>query len=193
MVIDKFDFKKYRINEMIKAREVRLVGEEDGSKIIPLDVALSIARERGLDLVEISPNQEPPVVKIIDYSKFRFEQIKKAKEAKKKQKVVHVKEIKFRPSIDTHDFLHKIQHAREFLENGDKVKFTIMFRGREIVHKDLGLDVMNRIRESLGDSVQIEKEVSQEGKNITMVVAPYSGSKKIKKVSEKIEEPRKEG
>ena len=148
-------------------------------KVIPTNDALKMARDRELDLVEISPNQDPPVVKIIDYNKFKFEQLKKAKEAKKKQKVIHVKEIKMRPNIDSHDFEHKIKHAREFLDGGDKVKFTLMFRGREMVHPELGFDVMNKIKEQLLDSVQIEKDMSQEGRNITMIVtgkpAPVKG------------------
>jgi translation initiation factor IF-3 len=166
---------------MIRAREVRLIGDEAGPKVLPLDEAIRLAKEQELDLVEISPNQDPPICKIVDYSKFRFEQIKRTKEAKKKQKVVHVKEIKFRPSIDSHDFAHKVNHAKEFLENGDKVKFTIMFRGREIVHKDLGFKVMENVRNELRDLIQIEKDASQEGRNITMVVAPGLATKKPKK------------
>jgi translation initiation factor IF-3 len=166
---------------MIRAREVRLVGEEDGPRVVPIEEALKMAREMELDLVEISPNQDPPVVKIVDFSKFRFEQIKRAKEAKKKQKIVHLKEIKFRPSIDSNDYTHKVNHAKEFLENGDKVKFTIMFRGREIVHKDLGFKIMDNVRSDLKDIVQIEKDASVEGRNITMVVAPTVSVKKTKK------------
>lgn len=166
---------------MIRAREVRLVGGEEGPKVIPIEEAIRMAREQELDLVEISPNQDPPIVKIVDFSKFRFEQLKRAKEAKKKQKVVHVKEIKFRPAIDSHDFMHKVNHAREFLEAGDKVKFTIMFRGREIVHKDLGFKVMENVRNELKEMIQIEKDASQEGRNITMVVAPSVAVKKPKK------------
>ena len=166
---------------MIRAREVRLVGEEGGPRVVPIDEALKMAREMELDLVEISPNQDPPVVKIVDFSKFRFEQIKRAKEAKKKQKVVHLKEIKFRPSIDSNDYTHKVNHAKEFLDNGDKVKFTIMFRGREIVHKDLGFKIMDNVRTDLKDIVQIEKDASVEGRNITMVVAPVVSLKKAKK------------
>ena len=146
--LDKFD--KYNVNEGIRAQQVTACGE-DGSepKVIPTGEALKMARERELDLVEISPNQDPPVVKIIDYSKFKFEQMKKAKEAKKKQKVIHVKEIKMRPNIDSHDFEHKVKHAREFLDGGDKVKFTLMFRGREMVHPELGFDVMNKVKEQI--------------------------------------------
>ncbi|MBN2158644.1 MAG: translation initiation factor IF-3 [Spirochaetes bacterium] len=158
--------------------QVRLVGEGSEPKVIPTADALKMAKELELDLVEISPNQDPPVVKIIDYSKFKFEQMKKAKEAKKKQKVIHVKEIKMRPNIDPHDFDHKVKHAKEFLDKGDKVKFTLMFRGREMVHPELGFEVMNRVKQHFEEIVQIEKDMSQEGRNITMIVsAKASGGK----------------
>ncbi len=174
--LDKFD--KYNVNEGIRSQQVRLVGEEGEPKVIPTADAMKMARERELDLVEISPNQDPPVVKIIDYSKFKFEQLKKSKEAKKKQKVIHLKEIKMRPNIDSHDFDHKIKHAREFLDGGDKVKFTLMFRGREMVHPELGFEVMNKVKEQIESFVQIEKDMSQEGRNITMIVsAKVSGAK----------------
>lgn len=173
---DKFD--KIRINETIKAENVRLVGEGGEPEIVPFSSALAMAKERSLDLVEITVDQDPPVVKIIDYSKFRFDQIKKAKEAKKKQKVVHIKEIKMRPAIDDNDFTHKVNRAKAFLEKGDKVKFTLMFRGREMVHPELGFDVMNKIREVLVDVGNIEKKASQEGRNITMFMAPVFQLKK---------------
>jgi len=169
---------KFRTNEEIDTAEVRLIGEGGEPVVISTSEALRLAKEKELDLVEISPNQDPPVVKIIDYSKFKFELIKKAKEAKKKQKVIHVKEIKMRPNIDTHDFEHKIKHAREFLEKGDKVKFTLMFRGREMVHSDLGFDVMEKIKIAIEEFAVIEKEPSQEGRNITMFVTPGSSGKK---------------
>lgn len=130
------------------------------------------AKEQGLDVVEITPNQTPPIVKIMDYSKFRFEQLKKAKEAKKKQHVVHVKEVKVRPGIDEHDYSHKVKHAREFLLKGDKVKFTMMFRGREIVHSELGLKVLKQVMEDLTDCATVEKSASIEGRNMSMVLAP---------------------
>lgn len=178
MVIDKFDSKRYRINEGIRSSQVRLVGEEGGPKIIPREEALQLAGSRSMDLVEISPDQDPPIVKIIDFSKFRFEQMKRAKDAKKKQKIIHIKEIKLRPAIDIHDYTHKINHAKEFLGKGDKVKFTMMFRGREIMHSELGFKVMENVQNDLGDKVQIEKRPSIEGRNITMIVAPVSGSDK---------------
>jgi len=162
---------------------VRLVGEEGGPQVIPLNEALQKAMEMGLDLVEISPNQEPPVVKIVDYSKFKFEQIKKAKEAKKKQKVIQVKEIKLRPSIDLHDFQHKVRHAREFIEEGNKVKFTVMFRGREMVHSDLGFKVLEEVKQALEDVAAVETNPSKEGRNITMIMAPMTAVQK-KRVQE---------
>lgn len=134
--------------------------------------ALEIARSKELDLVEVSPNQDPPVVKIIDYSKYRFEQIKRVKEAKKKQKVVHVKEIKMRPAIDVHDYGHKIRHAISFFEKGDKVKFTVMFRGREITHTELGFKIMKDIQADLKEIAVIEKPPLREGRNITMIMTP---------------------
>ncbi len=176
--LDKFD--KYNVNEEIRSQDVRLVGEEGEPRVIPTADALRMARERELDLVEISPNQDPPVVKIIDYSKFKFEQMKKAKEAKKKQKVIHVKEIKMRPNIDSYDFEHKLKHAREFLDGGDKVKFTLMFRGREMVHPELGFEVMNKVKAQIEDFVQIEKDMSQEGRNITMIVSAKVSGGKVK-------------
>jgi len=176
--LDKFD--KYNVNEGIRAHTVRLVGEGAEPRVIPTNEALKMAKDMDLDLVEISPNQDPPVVKIIDYSKFKFEQMKKAKEAKKKQKVIHVKEIKMRPNIDSNDFNHKIKHAKEFLDKGDKVKFTLMFRGREMVHPELGFEVMNKIKDSLEDMVQVEKDMSQEGRNITMIVSGKPGGSKGK-------------
>ena len=170
---------EYRINEEIHVEKVRLIGEEgEEPRVIPIKEALEIAQSRDLDLVEISPNQDPPIVKIVDYSKFKFEQVKKAKEAKKKQKVIHVKEIKMRPAIDKHDFEHKVKHARDFLEKGDKVKFTLMFRGREMVHPDLGFEVMRRIKENLDEIAAVEKPAAQEGRNITMIMSLRAGAKK---------------
>jgi translation initiation factor IF-3 len=149
---------------------------------LSLAEALKMADEEGLDLVEIASNQDMPVVRIMDYRKYRFEQIKKAKEAKKKQRVIHVKEIKVRPGIDSHDYDHKVKHARSFLTKGDKVKFTMMFRGREIVHTDLGQAVMKRIHDDLIDCSVVEKPASLEGKNLAMILAPAAavggGSKK---------------
>ncbi len=163
---------KTRINEDITSETVRLVGESGEPVIVSTTEALGLAREKELDLVEVSANQDPPVVKIIDYSKYKFDLIKKAKEAKKKQKVIHVKEIKMRPAIDDNDFTHKVNRAKEFLDKGDKVKFTLMFRGREMVHPELGFKVMTKIQEVLQEVAVVEKKPSQEGRNITMFMTP---------------------
>jgi len=171
---DKFH---HNTNDEIRSKTVRLVGDGE-PQVIDTHKAIEMAKEQELDLVEISPNQDPPVARITDYSKFKFEQIKKAKEAKKKQKVIHVKEIKMRPSIDSHDFEHKVNHARDFLEKGDKVKFTLMFRGREMVHPELGFEVMKKIQANLEDIATIEKRPSQEGRNITMFMSLKVGYKK---------------
>ncbi len=172
---------KYKRNDQISAKTVRLVGEGGEPVIISTDKALELANEKGLDLVEISPNQNPPVVKIIDYTKFKFEQIKQAKAAKKKQKIIHVKEIKMRPAIDNHDFQHKVKHAREFLLKGDKVKFTLMFRGREMVHPELGFNVMEMIQEALEDIATVEKNPVKEGRNITMFMTLNTSGKSKQK------------
>ncbi|MDA3901253.1 MAG: translation initiation factor IF-3 [Spirochaetes bacterium] len=165
--------KEYRTNDMIKAESVRLVGDSDEPIIVTLEKALELAKQSGLDLVEISM-QDVPVVRIMDYSKFKFEQVKKAKEAKKKQKIVHLKEVKVRPSIDAHDYEHKVKHAREFLEKGDKVKVTMMFRGREIVHSDLAKRKMEQMLAELSDCSTVEKTPSVEGRNMTMILSPIS-------------------
>jgi translation initiation factor IF-3 len=130
--------------------------------------------------VEISPNQDPPVVKVIDYSRYVFDQRKKSKEHKKKQKIIHLKEIKLRPAIASHDYEHKLNQAKTFIEKGDKVKFSIRFKGREIVHNDLGYNLLNKVLEDLKGIVQVEQQVTSEGRAITMIVAPTSGSKKKK-------------
>ncbi len=131
--------------------------------------------------MEISPNQDPPVVKIADYSRLMFEQRKRSKDSKKKQKVVHVKEIKFRPAIDVHDYTHKVKHARSFIEKGDKVKFTVIFRGRQIVHKDLGFKIMDDVKRDMEDIAAIEKEPAMEGRNIIMIMNQSSSGSKKKK------------
>jgi len=165
-----------RINERITSEEVRLVGDGE-PKVVKTKDALELAKADGLDLVEISPNQKPPVAKIVDYSKYKFEQLKKAKEAKKKQKIIHIKEIKMRPAIDSNDFNHKVKHARDFLEKGDKVKFTLMFRGREMVHPELGFEVMKKIQAELKDFAQVDSAPSKEGRNITMFMSLKSAGK----------------
>lgn len=161
------------INEQIRARQVRLIGEEgEQIGVVAIAEALRMAEEAGLDLVEISPNAEPPVCKVLDYGKYKYEQQKKAAEARKKQKVIEVKELKFRPNIDEHDYQVKVKAARRFLEAGDKVKITLRFRGREMAHLDLGMNVMKRVKEELLDLAKVEMEARVEGRQAIMVLMP---------------------
>jgi translation initiation factor IF-3 len=162
-----------RVNHQIKISPVRII-DEDGEQLGIMEVyeARTIAEERGLDLVEVAPTARPPVCKIMDYGKYKYEQAKQAKEAKKKQHQVHVKEMKFRPKIDDHDYDFKVAHVREFLEKGDKVKLTIMFRGREMMHQEFGLAILKRVEADLADLSMVEQEPKSEGRNMTMVLAP---------------------
>jgi len=158
---------------MIRISPVRVIsdtGEQLG--VLPVEEALAAAEERGLDLVEVAPTARPPVVKIMDYGKFKFEEAKAARAAKKKQHVIEIKEVKFRPSIDEHDFGFKIRHMREFLNEGNKVKVTMMFRGRQMARLDLGKAVLDRVATALADIGKIEFDARLEGKNMTMVIAP---------------------
>lgn len=140
--------------------------------VLTVDEALALAQEQGLDLVEVAPLARPPVVKIMDYGKFKFEQAKAARAAKKKQHVIHLKEVKYRPGIDDHDFDFKTRHAREFLTDGNKVKVTMMFRGRQMAHTELGREVLDRVAAELKDIGKIEQDPKLEGRNMTMVLAP---------------------
>ncbi len=168
--------KELAINEGIKFKEVRVISN-DGSQIgiIPVAKALEQAYAKDLDLVCISPNAEPPVCKIMDYGKFRFEQAKREKEAKKNQKVVEVKEIRLGLSIDVHDFETKGKQAIKFLDAGNKVKVSIRFRGRELGHPEIGLDNMNRFAEYCSEHATVEKAAKMEGRNMLMFLAPKSG------------------
>ena len=140
--------------------------------VLTIDEALAAAAERGLDLVEVAPLARPPVVKIMDYGKYKFEQAKAARAAKKKQHIILLKEVKYRPGIDDHDFDFKTRHAREFLGDGNKVKVTMMFRGRQIAHLELGRAVLDRVAANLADVGKIESDAKLEGRNMTMVIAP---------------------
>jgi translation initiation factor IF-3 len=140
--------------------------------ILDVETALAAAQEQGLDLVEVAPTARPPVVRIMDYGKFKFEQAKMARVAKKKQHVIHLKEVKYRPGIDDHDFNTKTRHARRFLEEGNKVKVTLMFRGRQIAHPELGREVVDRVATELTDVAKIESEPKFEGKSMTMILTP---------------------
>lgn len=165
--------RRVRINRQIRISPVRVIGpggEQLG--VLPVEEALSAAQERGLDLVEVAPMARPPVVKIMDYGKYKFEEAKAARAAKKKQHVIHLKEIKVRPGIEEHDFEFKARHAREFLSEGNKVKVTMMYRGRQIAHLELGKAVLDRFATGLADIGKIEQEAKLEGRNMVMVMGP---------------------
>ncbi len=162
-----------RVNERIRVPQVRLIGD-DGSQVgvVPVREALAMAQAKGLDLVEVSPTARPPVCRIMDFGKFKYEQSRKARKAKKKQHVTHLKEIKMRPKIDEHDYGFKMDHAREFLHERDKVKFTIMFRGREMAHQEIGHRLVARIIADLGEIATVETPARSEGRTLSMVVMP---------------------
>ena len=161
------------MNEDIRVRDVRLI-DETGQNVGVVATADALARatQAGLDLVEISPDADPPVAKILDYGKFKYEEQKKKNEARKKQKIIEVKEIKLRPSIDDHDYAVKMRSMNKFIEEGDKVKVTMRFRGRELAHQDLGMNVLMRVKEDLDGIAKVEQMPRMEGRQMTMVVAP---------------------
>ncbi|MBB5693307.1 translation initiation factor IF-3 [Roseomonas pecuniae] len=161
------------MNEEIRAPQIRLI-DQDGEMIGVMSArdALARAYEVGMDLLEISPNAEPPVCKITDFGKFKYEQQKKANEARKRQKVVEIKEIKVRPNIDDHDYEVKMRQMKGFIEEGDKVKVTLRFRGREMAHQDLGAKVLERIRNEMAEAVKVESMPRLENRQMIMVLAP---------------------
>ncbi|MFC1460113.1 translation initiation factor IF-3 [Microvirga arabica] len=163
-----------RANRDIRGvREVQLIDDTGQNRgVMAFFDALKVAEEAGLDLVEISPNATPPVCKILDYGKFRFLEQKKAAEARKKQKTVEVKEIKLRPGIDDHDYEVKMKAMKGFFEEGNKVKITLRFRGREMAHQSLGLKVLDRVKSDVGDIAKVEMEPNFEGRQVVMVLAP---------------------
>ena len=165
--------KRVRINRQIRISPLRVIGA-DGTQlgIMEVDQALAQAQAQGLDLVEVAPMARPPVVRIMDYGKYKFEMAKQARVAKKKQHVIELKEVKFRPGIDDHDFDTKTRHARRFLEEGNKVKVTLMFRGRQIAHPELGRAVVDRVATELADIGKVESDAKMEGKSMTMILSP---------------------
>ncbi len=167
---------KNRINEEITVKEVRLVGlEGEQIGVVSIREALEVAEEAGVDLVEISPNAEPPVCRVMDYGKFIFEKSKQQKEQKKKQKQIQIKEIKFRPGTDEGDYQVKLRSLKKFLEAGDKAKITLRFRGREMAHTDLALELLNRIKADLQDLSQVESFPNRvEGRQMVMMLAPIA-------------------
>jgi len=162
-----------RINEEIRVREVHLI-DKDGANLgtVAIADALAKAQEANLDLVEISPNAAPPICKLLDYGKYKYQEQKKQAEARKKQKVVEVKEIKFRPMIDDHDYQVKMRSMERFFEEGDKVKVTLRFRGREMAHQELGTRLLNRVKDDTGKLAKVESEPRVEGRQMVMVLAP---------------------
>jgi translation initiation factor IF-3 len=162
-----------RVNEDIRVREVHLI-DKDGSNrgTVPISEALAIAQEAGLDLVEISPNATPPVCKLLDFGKYKFQEQKKQAEARKKQKVVEVKEVKFRPMIDDHDYDVKMRSMQRFFEEGDKVKVTLRFRGREMAHQELGARLLERVKGDTEKLAKVEMDARFEGRQMIMILAP---------------------
>ncbi|MGE4562351.1 MAG: translation initiation factor IF-3 [Rhodospirillales bacterium] len=161
------------MNNEIDAPQVRVVNADgDMVGVIPVEEGVELADAVGLDLVEVSPNADPPVCKILDYGKYKYAEQKKANEARKKQKTIDIKEIKMRPGIDEHDYQVKMRSVRRFLDGGDKVKMTIRFRGREMAHLDLGMKVLDRVREEIDELAKVEQFPKTEGRLMTMVIAP---------------------
>jgi translation initiation factor IF-3 len=162
-----------RINEEIRIPSVHLI-DKDGANLgtIPIAEALAKAQEAGLDLVEISPNAAPPICKLLDFGKYKYQEQKKAAEARKKQKVVEVKEIKYRPMIDAHDYEVKMRSMKRFFEEGDKVKITLRFRGREMAHQELGTRLLERVKTDVAKMAKVEMDARLEGRQMVMVLAP---------------------
>ena len=162
-----------RANERIRALDVQVIGSEGNNLgVFPINKAIELAKNEGLDLIEISPNANPPVCKIMDMGKFKYDQQKKANLAKKKQKIVSLKEIKLRPGTEIHDYNFKIKNAKKFITKGDKVKFTVKFKGREMQHVELGKNLMNRIIEDLKEIGKVETQPKFEGRQMIMIIQP---------------------
>ena len=181
---------QYRVNEQIRVREVRVVGD-DGSTVMPTRQALDIARDKGVDLVEISPNAQPPVCRIIDYSKFLYKQKKRAKELKAKQVKQEVKEIRFGPQTDDHDYNFKLKHAKEFLEEGNKVRAFVFFRGRSILFKEQGEVLLLRFASDLEEYGKVEQMPALEGKKMFLYLSPKKAGV-AKKSQQKMDRERRE-
>jgi len=181
---------QYRINEQIRVREVRIVGE-DGSEVVPTRKALDMARQNGVDLVEISPNAQPPVCRLIDYSKFLYQQKKHQKEMKQKQVKVEVKEIRFGPQTDEHDYRFKLKHAREFLNEGNKVRAYVFFRGRSILFKEQGEVLLLRFANDLEEFGKVEQMPKLEGKKMFLYLAPKKVGV-VKKSQQKVDREKRE-
>lgn len=170
--------KEHIINERIRDKEIRLIGSEgEQLGIVSSQQALDIAAEKNLDLVKIAPNAVPPVCKIMDYGKYRFEIAKKEKEQRKNQKIVETKEVRLTPNIDDHDFFTKVNNAKKFLKSGNKVKVTVRFRGREVTHSSLGEDILNRFKDETAEVGTVDKAPKMEGRNMSMFISPKGAEK----------------
>ena len=177
--------RQYRVNEQIRTPQVRVIGENgEQLGVMATDRAIQLAREQDLDLVEVAPNSDPPVVRILDYGKLRYLTSKKDRESRKGQKNTELKEVRFRPNIGEHDLLAKLRKVQEFIGDGSKVKLTVRFRGREAVHQQLGLSVLKRVADELKDEVRLEKPPAMEGRALSMILipSPSKGDKTEKKV-----------
>ncbi|MBO8171833.1 MAG: translation initiation factor IF-3 [Bacillaceae bacterium] len=165
--------KEHLVNEAIRAREVRLI-DVDGNQVgvVPTKEALNRAKDANLDLVVVAPQAKPPVCRIMDYGKFKYEQSKKEKEARKKQKVIHVKEVRLSPNIEEHDLQTKLRNVRKFLNQGDKVKLTIRFRGRQITHSEIGQEILEKMSKEVEDISVVERKAKMEGRNMIMILGP---------------------
>ncbi len=163
---------RVRVNQYIRVPQIRVIKEDGASEVVNTKDALKLAQDQGLDLVEINPKALPPVCKIMDYGKYKYEEKKKAQVAKKNQQVQELKELTFRPNTDENDLSHKLEQAKGFLEEGNRVKFTIRFRGREIVHTNIGKDKLNWILKELGNSIAPNPQINLEGKFMSMIVSP---------------------
>ncbi len=173
-----FIVRDVRINREIRAREVRVIDPEGKQLgILPLVEALRLAANVELDLVEVSSKSEPPVCRIMDYGKFKYQQSKKAHEAKKKQAIVHIKEVKMRPKTEEHDFQFKVKHIERFLKEGDKIKVTVVFRGRELAFPDHGRNMLRRIQELVKEWGKVEQDPKFEGRNFVMILAPFQSQR----------------
>ncbi len=172
-------FNKTRINERIRVPEIRVI-DGDGNHVgtMPTEEALKMSREEGLDLVEVSPDTTPPVCKIMDYGKYKYQLSKKVHDAKKHQRVIHVKEVKMRPGTEEHDYQFKLKNIQKFLTSGDKVKLTLIFKGREATHKHLGLKVLERVRDDTVELSVVEQPPKAEGRRMTMMLSPKPANKK---------------
>jgi translation initiation factor IF-3 len=167
------DVDKLRVNEEIRADEVRVVEPDGDHEVVPATAALERARDHELDLVEVAPDADPPVCKILDYGKYRYEKQKEEQRRRKKSKSMEMKELRFRPRTDDHDFNFKVDHAREFLEDGNKVKAYVQFKGRDIVYKDQGMDLLRRMIEELQDVARIDQQPQMENRRMVTILAPH--------------------